>query len=133
MNFEGQNLNFKDNYFLCQKSSGSFSFIFSLKDASLGAIFFYIFWFHQFLNHFINKMKPNFWQLATTLIQKFNNFFWVCWFLSKNLFIFVFPDLKLHNLYCHNVLMHVFAFLLEEIAMNWLDLVSCLQLHTQWC
>ena len=28
---------------------------------------------------------PNFWQLATTPILKFNNLLWVCWFLAKNL------------------------------------------------
>ena len=38
------------------------------------------------------------------LIQnsKFNNFFWVSWFLGKNLSNFVSPVWKLHNPYCHN-------------------------------
>ena len=40
-----------------------------------------------------------------SLIQKsnLNNFFWVCWFLGKNLSNFVSPVWKLHNPYCHNV------------------------------
>ena len=40
-----------------------------------------------------------------SLIQnsKFNDFLWVCWFLSKNLFNFVPPARKLHNPYCHNL------------------------------
>ena len=33
------------------------------------------------------------------LFSKFNNFLWVCWFMSKNLFNFVPPDWKLDNLY----------------------------------
>ena len=34
--------------------------------------------------------------------SKFNNFFWVCWFLGKNLSNFVPPVWKLHYRYCHN-------------------------------
>ena len=35
--------------------------------------------------------------------SKFNNFLWVRWFLGNFFFlILVFPDLKLHNRYCHN-------------------------------
>ena len=40
---------------------------------------------------------------SSPLIQntKFNNFFWVSWFLGKNLSNFVPPVWKLHNPYCH--------------------------------
>ena len=51
--------------------------------------------------------KSDFWKLLRSpLIQfsKFNNFFWECWFLGKNLSNFVPPIWKLHNLYCHNVI-----------------------------
>ena len=37
-----------------------------------------------------------------TQFSKFNNFFWVCWFLGKSLSNFVPPVWKLHNPYCHN-------------------------------
>ena len=39
---------------------------------------------NQFLNPFINKMMPYFWQLAIN--PKFNNFLLVCWFLCKILY-----------------------------------------------
>jgi hypothetical protein len=58
-----------------------------------------IFWWNQFLEFFITKMMPYFWQLQNS---KFNNFLWVCWFLCKNLSNFVPPNWKLHNPYCHN-------------------------------
>ena len=35
--------------------------------------------------------------------SKFNNFLWVCWFLSKNLSNFVRLVWKSHNRYCHNM------------------------------
>jgi hypothetical protein len=40
---------------------------------------------------------------SSPLIQnsKFNNFFWVCWFLGKHLSNFVSSVWKLHNQYCH--------------------------------
>ena len=60
-----QNLTFKVN-FLCQKSSDP-SHFFTLKNTKLGTHFLLhtnIFWWNQFLNHFILKMMPYFWQLA---------------------------------------------------------------------
>ena len=43
--------------------------------------------------------------LRPPLIQfsKLNDFLWVCWFLGKNIFNFVPPFWKLHNLYCHSM------------------------------
>ena len=38
-----------------------------------------------------------------TQFSKFNNFLWVCWFLSKNLSNFLPPVWKLHYPYCHNL------------------------------
>ena len=46
-----------------------------------------------------SKIMPNFWQLVTTPILKFNN----SWFLAKNLSNFVSLPWKLHNWYCHNL------------------------------
>ena len=44
------------------------------------------------------------------LIQnsKFDNFLWVCWFLSKNLSNFIPPVWKLHTPYCHNFHVTIF-------------------------
>ena len=36
----------------------------------------------------------SYWGSPLVQFSKFNNFFWVCWFLGKNLW-------KLHNPYCH--------------------------------
>ena len=44
-----------------------------------------------------------------TQFSKFNNFFWVCWFLGKNLSNFVPPAWKLYNSYCHNAQWMKFA------------------------
>ena len=72
-------------------------------ELSKSATFFVIdiFWWNQFLNHFITKMMPYFWQLAINPNSKFNHFLWVCWFLGKSISNFVSPIWKLHNPYCH--------------------------------
>ena len=44
-----------------------------------------------------------FWHLPIMPILKFNNCFWVCWFLGKNLSNFVTPAWKLDNRYYHIV------------------------------
>ena len=67
------------------------------------------------------KVSDNFWHRKLTLkvkfwsnfgtfdtspliqFSKFNNFLWVCWFLSKNLSNFAPPAWKLDNLYYHNL------------------------------
>ena len=69
----------------------------------------------------IEKDSDNFWYRKLTLkvkrlgdfalfdtspltqFSKFNNFLWVCWFLSKNLSNFLPPVWKLHYPYCHNL------------------------------
>ena len=38
-----------------------------------------------------------------TQFSKLNNFFWVCWFLGKNVSNFVYPTWKLDNPYYHNI------------------------------
>ena len=67
---------------------------------------------YQFRSTFVDNI--NFW--ITLLLKwcpifdssplhqfsKFNNFHWVCWFVGKTISIFLSPDLKLHNRYCHN-------------------------------
>ena len=67
--------------FVYQKLSESFSFFFSLT--------LLLKWCSIFESSPLNQFS------------KFNNFLWVCWFLSKNLSNFVSPDLKIHNRYCH--------------------------------
>ena len=70
----------------------------------------------------IEKDSDNFWYRKLTLkvgrlgdfalfdtsplvqFSKFKNFLWVCWFLGKKLSNFIYPVWKLHNPYCHNVL-----------------------------
>ena len=44
----------------------------------------------------------SYWGSPVVQFSKFNKFLWVCWFLGKHLADFVYSDLKLHNLYCHN-------------------------------
>ena len=48
---------------------------------------------------------------SSPLIQnsRFNNFLWVCWFLCKNISNFVSPVWKLHNPYCHTVLIYIYC------------------------
>ena len=45
----------------------------------------------------------SYWGSPLVQFSKFNNFFWVCWFLCKNLSNFVYPVWKLHNPYCHKL------------------------------
>ena len=72
------------------KNHRNLSLFFSLKNTNLWAHFFIdIFWYPHFLNHFISKMMPDFWYLATAPISKFNNLLWICWSYAKK-----FPSLE---------------------------------------
>ena len=69
--------------------------------------------------------------------SKFNNFFWVCWFLAKSLFNFVSLHGKLHNRYYQNShilrrpqkydeTVKLFLTLLSNFKYNLESLESCL-------
>ena len=58
--------------------------------------------------------------------SKFNNFLWVCWFLSKNLSNFVTPTWKLDNPYYHNTYLPWKVklssnFIIGSISINWMQ------------
>ena len=62
---------------------------FSLNNINLGA--------HFLLLAFDDKIN-----FYISLFSKLHiTFLWVCWFLGKNIFNFVYPAWKLDNLYCH--------------------------------
>ena len=55
---------------------------------------------------FVGHYRPIGITVRSALVQfsNFKNFLWVCWFLGKKLSNFIYPVWKLHNPYCHNVL-----------------------------
>ena len=65
----------------------------------------YIFCYWHFLIkslYYVLKWCPIFDSSPFIQNLKFNNFFWICWFLCKNLSNFLPPAWKLHNPYCHS-------------------------------
>ena len=99
-----QNLTFKVN-FLCLKLLESFWLFFSLKNTNLGANFLSLTFLisSMFKSLYFLKWCPVFDSSPLLQVSKFNNFFWVCWFLTKNLSNLVSLPWKLHNRYCHNL------------------------------
>ena len=72
----------------------------------------------------INFKNSEFYKLLRVpLVQfsKFNNFFWVRWFLGKNLSNFVSPVWKLHNVYClYTICVYRIPLTLTYINYYWL-------------
>jgi hypothetical protein len=77
---------------------------FVLKNINSGAHFLLLTYFESinFRSLYFLKWCPICDTSPLTQFSKFNNFFWVCWFLGKNLSNFVPPVWKLHNPYCHS-------------------------------
>ena len=86
------------------KNHPNLSNFFSLKNTNLGAHFCY---WHFLIKSILKSLQLLKWCPifdSSPLIQnsKFNNFFWVCWFLCKIFSNFVLPAWKLHNPHCHS-------------------------------
>jgi hypothetical protein len=80
--------------FSMSKIIGIFLNFFSLKNINLGTHFLLIAFLDNinFKSLYFLKWCPIFDTSPFTQFSKFNNFLWVCWFLGKNIFNFVYPD-----------------------------------------
>ena len=63
-----------------------------------------------------------FWKLTIKPKLKFNNFLWLYWFLSKNIYNLASPIWKLHNPYCH----------IDKITGSRLTSVWCIKCRSKY-
>ena len=123
-----QNPTFKVN-FIWQKSSESFNFLFKalfIEKHQFRSTFFafvLLLFFDKFnlWNTSFSKMMPYFWRFGT----QHNDLFRVCWFVAKNIAIFLSSPWKFNNPNCY------VEYILTTRGQNGYSLVTIYQTHTK--